>query len=163
MSMFEDSRYRWRETYFVLFKAVDRPKLKKVQHALAKLDEHYEVTNSTETDDGQFESLTLVSPDDYAALDVCYTEGEDVYDQVQELLKEIKPADLSPQARQEYARLALCDARFDVLHFEQVADDDEEEEEMLDPGALLLVLGALARICHGIAIDPQTGMIMEEE
>ncbi len=76
MSMFEDSRYRWRETYFVLFKASDRPTLKKVQHALAKLDERYEITNSTEDDEGRFESLTLISPDDFAALDICYTEGE---------------------------------------------------------------------------------------
>lgn len=163
MSMFEDPRYKWRETYFVLFSAADRPLLRKVQHALAKLDDHYVITNATENDDGQFDSLTLVSPDDYAALDLCYTEGEDVYDQVQELLKEIKPADLSPAARQEYARLALCDARFDILHFEQVAADEEEEEEMLDPGSLLLVLGALAKISHGIAIDPQSGTILEEE
>ena len=30
MSMFEDSRYRWRETYFVLFDAKKRPTLKSV-------------------------------------------------------------------------------------------------------------------------------------
>ncbi len=50
-----------------------------------------------------------------------------------------------------------------MLHFEQVAAEDEEDEEMLDPSALLLVLGALAKICHGVAIDPQAGTFLTED
>ena len=51
-----------------------------------------------------------------------------------------------------------------MLHFEQVPElreaDEDEEEEMLDPGALLAVLGALAEITEGVAIDPQSGTIL---
>ena len=47
-----------------------------------------------------------------------------------------------------------------MLHFEQVAEDadeDADDDEMLDPSALLVVLGALARLTGGVAIDPQAG------
>ena len=76
MSMFEDSRYRWRETYFVLFDAKHRPALKTVVKTLSALNKRFELTNRTADSHGQVESLTLLSPDDFAALDICYTEGE---------------------------------------------------------------------------------------
>jgi hypothetical protein len=63
-------------------------------------------------------------------------------------------------------RIRECDARFDVLHFEQVPEfdsEDEELDEMLDPTALLLVLNALARIADGVAIDPQAGAVLDDE
>jgi hypothetical protein len=161
--MFEDGRYRWRETYFVLFRAADRPKLKKVERALAALDERYELHNARADDQGRFESLTLVSPDDYAALDICFLEGEEVREQVGELAKEIKPADLSPAGQKAHAQLAQCDARYDVLHFEQVTGDDDEDDEMLDPGSLFLVLGELAKLCRGVAVDPQSGTILDSD
>jgi hypothetical protein len=37
---------------------------------------------------------------------------------------------------------------------------DEEEADHLDPAALLTVLNRLARICHGVAIDPQSGTVL---
>ena len=45
MSMFEDSRYRWRETYFVLFDAKKRPTLKSVTKTLSALNKRFELTN----------------------------------------------------------------------------------------------------------------------
>ncbi len=75
MSTFEDDRYRWRETYFVLFPASRRPTLKVVEKRLAALSKRYSLENLGGDDSGKFESLTLISPDDFAALDVCYTSG----------------------------------------------------------------------------------------
>jgi len=67
MSMFEDSRYRWRETYFVLFPAKKRPTLKSVTKMLSALNKRFELTNLN--DEEEFvDSLTLISPDDFAAL-----------------------------------------------------------------------------------------------
>ena len=74
MSTFEDSRYRWRETYFVLFDAKNRPALKTVVKTLSALNKRFELTNRTADSHGHIESLTLISPDDFAALDICYTE-----------------------------------------------------------------------------------------
>ena len=63
-------------------------------------------------------------------------------------------------------RLKEYDGRFDVLHFEQVGDlpgEEDESDELLDPSALLAVLDELARITGGIAVDPQSGTILNSE
>lgn len=161
MSMFENPGYRWRETYLVMFHSQNRPKAKKVEQVLRRLDSRYQLSNVRATAEGDFESLTLISPDDYAALDVCFVEGEDVAEQAMELQKDIKPDELSRSARVKLKELPRFDARFDVLHFEQIALE-EDDDEMLDPGSLLLVLSALARLTKGVALDPQSGAVLEE-
>jgi hypothetical protein len=166
MSMFEDSRFRWRETYFVLFRSSHRPKLKAVEKALAALDEHYQLDNLRADEQGRFESLSLVSPDDFAALDICYTAGAEVLEQAATLAQEIRPEGDQRGAQEALRRLVQCDARFEILHFEQVPEFPEEDEEpdgMFDPSTLLLVLQALANITEGIAVDPQAGAILNEE
>ena len=45
-----------------------------------------------------------------------------------------------------------------VVHLRAARDEDEGP---LDPGTLLLVLSKLARLCHGEALDPQTGELLE--
>ena len=162
MSTFEDDRYRWRETYFVLFSASRRPTLKTVERALAGLSNRYELSQLSGDETGRFDSLTVTSPDDFAALDVCYTSGAEVTEQTAELVEELT-ASVEPQFRPALKRMKQCDGRFDVLHFEQVAGlpaEDDEAEELLDPSALLAVLEALARITDGIAVDPQSGTIL---
>ena len=89
MSTFEDDRYRWRETYFVLFPASRRPTLKMVEKKLAALSKRYSLENLGGDEHGKFESLTLISPDDFAALDVCYTGGAEVLEHVEELVQEL--------------------------------------------------------------------------
>jgi len=165
MSMFEDNRYRWRETYFVLFDVRSRPRLKTVSETLAALNPRYELTQLNADEDGLIDSLTLISPDDFAAMDVCYIEGEEVFEQSVEMIKELKRAyggaapPVSWKQLQEYA------GRLDVLHFERILEEtgddlDEDDGDMLNPSALLIVLNALATLTGGVIIDPQAGMIM---
>jgi len=165
MSMFEDRHYRWRETYFVLFRSHNRPKLKTVQQALTALNSRYQLTNLSSDRQGRLESLTLVSPDDFAALDICYTEGAEVLEQGATLAQDIRPDADDTGGQDALERLVQCDARFDVLHFERVPEfpEDDEAEEMLDPSTLLLVLGELAKLTEGIAVDPQAGAILSDE
>jgi hypothetical protein len=59
-----------------------------------------------------------------------------------------------------WATIKKYDGRFDVLHFEQIPDEDEEDE-ILDPGTLLAVLGVLAEMTGGVAVDPQAGTFFE--
>jgi hypothetical protein len=162
MSLFENDQYRWRETYFVLFDAAKRPTLERMKQALLGLGGHHGLSALCADPKGLFESLTLLSPDDFAALDICYVSGEEVTEQAQELAKEMKrsPPELIDPAKLK--RLAKYDGRFDVLHFEQITEltDDDEADEMLDPGAMLLVLEALAKLTDGVAIDPQSGTMM---
>ncbi|OHB67218.1 MAG: hypothetical protein A2V70_16060 [Planctomycetes bacterium RBG_13_63_9] len=160
--MFESSEYRWRETYFVLFDSSKRPTLKAVEQALSAINEHYELTNLREDGSGRIDSLTLVSPDDFAAVDICYTDGEEVLEHAANLIAEMEPAACEPGEAETLRRMKQYDGRFDVLHFEHVLGLPQEEEidEMLDPSALLLVLAVLAKITGGVAIDPQGGTIL---
>jgi hypothetical protein len=162
MSMFENDQYRWRETYFVLFQSSKRPTLEKVQQTLSKLNSRFTLTNLSADESGRFESLTVLSPDDFAALDISYLAGQEVLEQGAELAEEMETTDCRAEDRARLARIRQCDARFDVLHFEQLVsfDDEDESDEMLDPSALLVVLEALAKETEGIAIDPQAGTFL---
>ena len=162
MSMFEDGRYRWRETYFVLFDALQRPAVARVKKALAALGNRYEVKNIRGDDQGLFESLTLLAPDDFAALDISYLEGDEVLEQGAELCADLGRAAVGAEEKARLKRIRQCTGRFDVLHFEQLADDEDQadDDETLDPGAMLVVLEALAKLTGGIAIDPQSGTII---
>jgi hypothetical protein len=162
MSMFENDQYCWRETYFVLFDARKRPKLEVVRKALARLNSHFTLTNLNGNDQGLVESLTILAPDDFAALDICYVDGDEVVEHRNELLKDLDEGEGTPEERAKRQRLKHCNGRFDVLHFEQVVDFDEEEEAdgLLDPTALLVVLETLVKLTDGVAFDPQAGAIL---
>lgn len=160
MSMFENDQYRWRETYFVLFDSKKRPKLKPLLKRLAALGGHFTIANPTADDEGYFESLTVLSPDDFAAMDVCFASGEEVREQVQELAKDLTVPDCRKEDNDRLKRLAAYDGRFDVLHFEQMLDDLDEPDDMFDPSGLLLVLDVLVEMTDGIAVDPQSGAML---
>lgn len=160
MSSFEDSRYQWRETYFVLFQANRRPTVERIRKALAGLEGNFELRELRTDASGGFESVRLLAPDAYAALDISFVSGEEVLEQGAELADELKLATLDEADRQKVARLPKCDARFDILHFEELVEDEDDDEGMLDPSALLLVIGALVELTDGIAVDPQSGTLV---
>lgn len=162
MSMFENSNYRWRETYFVLFDAKKRPKLTSASKALSALNKRFQLTNLHADDKGLLDSLTIISPDDYAALDVCYTSDEEVLEQASALVDDLKKAGPDEPPPVPWEQLKKYDGRLDVLHFEQVSDEEGEDDGMLDPSTLLLVLGALAKLTAGVAIDPQAGTFLTD-
>jgi len=164
MSLFEESGFQWRETYFVLFPMSRRPQAAAVREALQRLDARYQISELQASENSEFESVTLKSPDDFAAMDISYMDGEEVAEQVQELLKSASQSKKSQEALLDPDQLALlrtCDARLDVLHFEQMADSGAgDDDEFLDPGALLVVLERLRQICTGLVVDPQSGSVM---
>lgn len=162
MSTFERDEFRWLETYFVYFEAARRPTLREMERRLRKLNPRFELTDPLADDEGRFESVTVLAPDDYAAVDISFTVGEEVIEQGAQLYKELKTSMLDEQERAKLARLPKLDAKFDLLHFERVADqfgDEDEPDEMLDPSALLIVMEALVELTHGVGIDPQSGAL----
>jgi hypothetical protein len=162
MSTFERDEYKWRETYFVLFDSARRPALKKVERMLHNLSDRFQLTNALADQDGRFESITVVSPDDYAALDISYVSGEEVNEQVETLEQELKGSLVDADERAKLARIKKFDARFDLLHFEQTAagEPDDELDEMLDPSMLLIVLDAVVDLTGGVGVDPQSGTLL---
>jgi len=158
MSLFEDRRYQWRETYFVFFDPDRRPKLQTLQSKLdATAGTHFSIANAATDARGRIESLTIFSPDDFAAMDISFLAGAEVREEARDLANELSRSPCPPEKQKDLERLKRCQARFDVLHFEQTSDADGEEEDLFDPSGLLIVLEALTELTDGIAIDPQSG------
>lgn len=158
MSLFGNDRYKWRETYFVLFRREDHPSVKDVTKALEI--GHNKVTDVNGDIDGRFESATVQSSEDFSGMDVTFVAGDEVRDHVKELLNEFARQTLSSEDEAKLNRLGECDSRFDIFHFEEIENASGGEEEFLDPGALLLVIEQIARLCKGIGIDPQSGSLI---
>ena len=72
MSLFENEQYQWRETYFVLFEASQRPKTDALVKAIDQAGEGFQVSDPRSDEHQLIESLTIRSPDDYAAMDISY-------------------------------------------------------------------------------------------
>jgi len=163
MSMFEDRQYQWRETYFVLFDSAKRPTLDALKKRLAGEDSRFMLVNCTMDEKGLIDSLTILSPDDFAALDISYLAGDEVREEARLLAKDLAGAECRGEERAKVDRLKRCEGRFDVLHFEKVGGMDEtggDDEGMFDPSGLLIVLDALVELTGGIAVDPQSGTML---
>lgn len=157
MSLFEDNSYQYRDTYFVFFQRENCPDSGSIESALAELGSRYRTMKRSEND-GEFESLTFVSPYDFSAMDIVLVQGDEVQSQIGELMDEFKTMTLTGEESGKLSKLDQCNARFDIFHFEQVASG--EEDEFLDPGGLLLVMEKLSGLCQGIALDPQSHSLL---
>lgn len=164
MSMFQDSNYHWRETCFVYFSRENRPTLQKVLKTLEAVGPQYHVMNAQADQAGRFESMTIIAPDAFSAMDVCYLDGPEIQEEVEKQVKELSSSDLTPEERKQLAKLKRCDARLDVFHFERLTDEEGEEDDdvgdYFDPSALIIVLEAFSKLTRGIAIDPQSGILL---
>jgi len=161
--MFEDRQYQWRETYFVLFDPAKRPRLDALKQRLLGAGSHFTLTNCATDKKGLIESLTVLSPDDFAALDISYLAGDEVREEARALAKDLISPECRGEQRAKIERLKTCTGRFDVLHFENVSDRSDpagEEEGMFDPSGLLIVMDALVALTDGIAVDPQSGTML---
>ena len=158
MSLFEDPLYSYRETYVVLFDSSNRPSADEMQKTLAATGGQFACTKTELDDDGNLDSLTVEAPQDFAAMDIIYLEGEDVIEHMPELQEELALADLSDEDRKKLEVLPDCNARFDIFHFER-SDMASEGDDFVDPGSLLLILERLAKLCNGVGIDPSSGTV----
>ena len=162
MSLFENDEYQWRETYFILFDQQNRPTAQDVEKLLDTINNNYQVRDVRENEEGTFESLTLLSPDDYAAMDLSCMASEDLGEQLTELAEELKST-ASEDELDTIKKIPLYTARMEVYHFEQlvfVGGPDDEPDDFMDPGSLLVVLEKLAEICQGIVVDPQSNSLL---
>jgi hypothetical protein len=154
-----DDRFEWRETYFILFPSGKRPQLKQVEKSIRRLGPHLEIGDSEADNSGLLESMHIRSPEDHSALEIDFISGEEVLTQVAELTKQLRG---ESSEREKLAQLKNCDARFEIMHFEEMGDglDPEETDEIFDPSALLAVLDALVELTDGVGVDPQSGTLL---
>jgi len=162
-SMENDEQLEWRDTYFVLFQQSNRPTLTQVEAAITHTSKRLKLENLEADDDGMFESVLVHAPQDNAAVEISYEMGDAVIEQSAELAKELK-GELGPKQLQQMLK---ANARLDVMLFERVRmedleDEDDEEWEggSVDPSSLLNVVEALAKLTHGLPIDPASGALL---
>ena len=156
MSLFEDSSYDHRDTFFIHFDIEDRPTGDQVRKAIASLGDKYEMSALRETD-GLFESLCIKSPHDSSAMDITFVQGEEVSEQIKSLMNEFKTITLAGDDHKKLKLLSEATARFDIYHFEQTMGG---ENEMLDPSGLFLVMEKLINVCKGVGHDPQSNTLI---
>lgn len=154
-----DERFEWRETYFILFPSAKRPTLTQVEKTVRKLGSHFEFSGEEVDDGGLLETLHIRSPEDHSALEIDYLIGDEVRMQIDDLTKQMRG---ETNERGKLDRLKKCDARFEIMHFEEMSDgyDREEADEVFDPSALLVVLDALVDLTGGVGVDPQSGTLL---
>jgi hypothetical protein len=161
MSELDDGQFCWRDTYFVWFASAKRPTAAEIKQVLSGLPEHYLVGEPTQDEAGRFESIAVQSPGDHAALEISCLAGDDLREQAQALAEELKFGGDADARR--LTKLAMCDARFDVMQFEQIEGPDAEldaADEAFDPSTLLIVMNALTKLVDGIGVDPQSGLML---
>lgn len=157
--MSSDDRFEWRETYFVLFQSRKRPLLRDVEAAFKGLGSQFQLTDPAADEEGRIEALNIVSPEDHSALEIDYLSGDEVLMQVAELTKELRG---EAGYADKISKLQRCDARFEVMHFEEMFDvaPEDEGEEVFDPSALLVALETLVKLTDGVGVDPQAGTLL---
>src|SRR6476659_5582090 len=160
-----DDQLEWRDTYFVLFQESRRPTLTQVEAAITETSRRLKLENLEADEDGMFESVLVNAPQDNAAVEISYETGDAVIQQSAELAKQLKD-EIGPKQLQQMLK---SNARLDVMLFERVrvdeiGGDDEDDEEWeggsVDPSSLLNVVEALAKLTHGLPIDPASGAIL---
>ena len=118
MSTFEDDRYQWRETYFVLFDPTKRPLLHEIRRGLGMF-KSFQVREALADEQGRIESLSVASYDDFAAIDLIYQCGAHVLAETETILEQMNFSAFSKN-RAGIEKIRKCQARLDILHFEQM-------------------------------------------
>jgi hypothetical protein len=135
-----------------------------VEAAIVDASPGLRLENLEADEEGMFESVLVLAPQDNAALEISYETGDAVVQQSAELAKQLKGELTSAQLQ----KMLRSDARLDVMLFEQVRDgawgdqeeDDDWESGGVDPSSLLGVVESLAKLTDGLPIDPASGSVM---
>ena len=120
MTLFDDDRYDWLETYFVYFESAHRPQLPDVRRALKVYAPFFHILSSKADPSGNLVEMTVASYENHAALEIIYREGNDILDEAKHLVRSLKN-DASEEERTQLQKIVHCKVRFDVHHFEQTA------------------------------------------
>ena len=159
MSLFENDQYEYTDTFFVFFKRENLPNAETVKAAIAELGDRYQFGKIAFREE-QFESMTIISPQDFSAVDIVMDPNADVPTQIEELITEFRTLTLTGDDRDKLSRFKECNTRFDLFHFEQKVSGNTDPDAFIDPGGLLIVLEKLRSLCDGVGLDPQSQMLL---
>jgi len=119
--MFDDNRFCWRETYLVMLRAEKRPVISELVQRLKKLHNRYDIRN-IRSDMGCLISLCVVAPNDGAAVELLYREGDEVRREFAVLADELERHEPTGKECKKIASAREFDAKIEVMHFEQMQE-----------------------------------------
>jgi len=128
MSMFEDDRYCWRETYLVMLNRLKHPETSEVVRELKKLKGRIDIDKTQSDANGLLESLVVISPNDSSAVELQYREGTDVIAEFAALADELERHDPAVGERKKIARAREFSAKIELLHFEKVQETPQQKQ-----------------------------------
>ena len=158
MSLFENENYEYTDTFFVFFKRENLPTASAVEAAIQELGSRYDFGKVAYRQD-QFESMTILSPQDFSAMDIVLDLNTEVASQVEELANEFRSVTLEGDDLAKLEKFKTLDSRFDLFHFEKKVAGGEPDA-FIDPGGLLIILEKLRSLCDGVGLDPQSQMLL---
>ncbi|MDR0522580.1 MAG: hypothetical protein LBH00_12120 [Planctomycetaceae bacterium] len=120
MTLFDDNRYDWRETYFIYCEPEHRPELTEFYRVLRTHAPLLSVTEGETEPDDLIRKLTIASYEDHAAVEAVYREGDDILAEARLLVHSLTK-DASECNTGQLQKVSRCRARFDIHHFEQTA------------------------------------------
>ena len=120
MTLFDDNRYDWRETYFIYFDSAHRPKLPEIRRALQTYAPLFYILGSQTEPDENLVEMTIASYENHAALEITYREGKEILAEARHLARSLEK-EASEEERAQLQKIVRCRSRFDVHHFEQTA------------------------------------------
>ena len=164
MSLFDNPEYRWRETYLLFHKKIQRASADSIRQAIAGIRGSYQIEQLVANENGDFESATVFAEEAFSAIDMSFTEDDQIGEQILDIQTEMKEVLEDPEDLAKLASLGEYDARIDLLHFERLTGDFSDNEEDLnscfDPSALLGVAEKWTLITGGICLDPASATIL---
>ena len=122
MSMFDDNRYCWRETYLVMLDRRKRPAMSEMVPRLHRLNDRLVIKNPRSVANDWFESLIVIAPNDSAAVEIQYHDGLEVTTEFAALADELERHELSAKERKKITQARGLSAKIELLHFEQIEE-----------------------------------------
>lgn len=129
MSLFEDDRYTWRETYFILFKPGRRPQMTTILKGLERIIPSLRIRDSQCDERGVLEMLSVISLDDNAGLDIVHQEGDSVVREIEALVEDMQQQTTTLKSIDLLENARFYEAKLELMHFEQLVPIDPS-----DPG-----------------------------
>jgi len=125
MSLYDDDRYTWRETYFVLFDDLRRrPLLDELRRELQLYGKTLKILAGQANGEGRLRQLTVASYEDHSALEIIFRQGAKVAAETDSLLRILEKG-CTPKERERLRLVKQWSTKLDVLHFEQTAGTAE--------------------------------------
>ena len=121
MSLYDDERYTWRETYFVLIDDLRRrPRLDELRRELQPQFQTLKILDGSANPERRLRTLTVASYEDHSALEIVFRQGTGITAEIDALIRTIERS-CSLKERHRLRSAKKWVAKLDVLHFEQTA------------------------------------------